>query len=170
LKIRVWSTVLLLFLVVKAVTLYSLYVKGVFALPWALAFTSVWYVICGLFFWFYFDSEARREKFVVLRSAAGALLTVVAVQLSAMIISIAGQLLLIKTAAPGLDEWDGVLAGYSGLYVYGGYAAKRVINIGLQFTTNYHAQMQEWSIILVIEVLALVLVFRKIRGTQRLKR
>ena len=169
-KIKVWIAVLLLFLIIKAATLYILYVKGVFALPWAVAFTAVWYVMCGLLFWFYFAAEAQRKKFKVAHVATAALATVVGVQVVVTVISIAVQLLLIKAAAPGLDEWNGILAGYSELYVYGGYAAKQVINIGLQFTANYHARMQEWSIILVIEVLALVLVFRKMRSAQRVKR
>ncbi|MFA6076367.1 MAG: hypothetical protein WCV63_10730 [Negativicutes bacterium] len=165
-KVKIWLIILILFQAVKDVVLYAVYATGNFALPWAVAFTAVWFVLCGLFFWFYFDTQAGRDKFLAAKNFTIALMTVIGAQLVAMSLSIAGQLLLIKSARPTIDEWEGVLAGYAGLYVYGGYATNRVINIWLQFTTNYNAQLQEWSIILVVEIMALVFIFRKLRNRQ----
>ena len=162
-QLKYWFYSLTLLLIVKETLLYGLYVLGIFAIPWSIIFSAIWFVVCGLFFWFYFDTNVRGGRFLVAKEFFVALGTVVGAQLLAICLSIAGQLLLIKNISPKADEWDGVLAGYSGLYVYGGYAANRVVNIWLQFTANYHAMLQEWSIIIIVEILAVLFVFRKIR-------
>ena len=158
-----WFLAIFVFLLLREIVLLGVYTAGYFALPWSVGFSAVWFVICGLFFWYFFDGKARRGQFLIARQFAVALGTVVAAQLAAMVISIAGQLLMIKYANPAVDEWDGVLSGYAGLYVYSGYATKRIVNWWLQFTTNYQAQLQEWSIVIAVAVLALVFVFRKSR-------
>ena len=162
-QLKYWFYSLVLFLVVKEAMLYGLYALGIFAIPWSIIANAVWFVVCGLFFWFHFDSQAQTGKFLVAKECFVALATIISAQLLANFLSIGGQLLLIKNISPRADEWDGVLAGYSGLYVYGGYAANRVINIWLQFTTNYHAALQEWSIIIIVEIMAVLFVFRKMR-------
>ena len=162
-QLKYWFYSLVLFLIFKEALLYGLYALGIFAIPWAIIANSVWFVVCGLFFWFRFDAQARCGKFLVAKEFFVALATIISAQLLANLLSIGGQLLLIKNISPRADEWDGVLAGYSGLYVYGGYAANRVVNIWLQFTANYHDTLQEWSIILIVEIMAVLFVFRKIR-------